>query len=101
MSAWPKDHFVELAPPEAYEFAQKAGGRDTLERHHPLTIADYHGDNARKAGTHGVHDTAEDFFPATAVDRVESDEAIQNWRERLKDPNSVVSVREVKNATPE
>ena len=101
MPLWPKDHVVKLAPPQVYETAQSAGGRDTLERHHPLTIADYYGDKPWKAGTNGIHDIVEDALPAPAVDRVKSDKCIWNWQERLKDPNSVVSVCDVKKATPE
>lgn len=98
---WLKAHDVDLAPLEVYKAAKSAGGRDTLEKHHPLTIAGYYGEEPRKAGTHGVYDLPEECIPPTAVDHVESDEFIQNWQERLKDPNSVVSVRDVKKATPE
>ena len=98
---WPKSHDVKLAPDDVYEAAQKAGGRDILERHRPLSIVDHYGDKSRRAGTNGVSQSTENVSYQMAVDYSESDDDPSNWKKRLADPSVVVSVRDVKKATPE
>ena len=98
---WPKSHDVKLAPADIYEAAQNAGGRDTLERHRPLSIVDHYGDKSRRAGTNGVSQSTENVSYQTAIDYSESNDDHSDWRKRLADPNVVVSVRDVKKATPE
>ncbi|EJF63681.1 hypothetical protein DICSQDRAFT_101612 [Dichomitus squalens LYAD-421 SS1] len=98
---WPKSHDVKLAPADVYDAAQKAGGRDTIERHRPLSIADHYGDRSRRAGTNSVSRSTETLSHQTAADYGGSDDDPSGWRKRLADPNAVVSVRDVKKATPE
>ena len=90
---WSKDHVVALKDRQHYEEIAKKGGSDKIERHKPLSLGAGHG---RPAGTSGVHEEprAEENRNTAPVDG-------DGWKQALEDGSKVVSVRDVKLASPE
>lgn len=96
---WPRKHDVQLALPNVYDDAVKRDGSDSLARHRPLGVVDQCGERDRRAGTSGFHES----------ENIDALHHIHNcakhvpgdWRERLQSSDHVVSVRDVKQASPE
>lgn len=90
---WSKEHNITLQDHRFYDEAAKQGGSDKIERHKPLSLAAGH---SRPAGTSGVHEEPhrEDGSEPPLVHG-------KDWEGALIDGSKVVSVRDVKIASPE
>lgn len=102
---WPKVHDVKLSKADFYDSSRKevADGADSLDRHRPLGPADRYGQQNRRAGTNGVNDDAEyaDTGRPLKTQSYVTNGFSEDWREKLASPDFVVSVRDVKKASPE
>ncbi|KAI0746770.1 hypothetical protein C8Q80DRAFT_1105703 [Daedaleopsis nitida] len=99
---WPKRHDVQLSPSKRYDNAENADGLNNLDRHRPLGVVDQYGD--RRAGTSGIYDPNNVTHKRPSKDHERSDlspmASSGDWRERLEGGDAVVSVRDVKKASP-